>query len=256
MWAVNSKAPPPTSQAAAVGRAPAGYDPHAYPPFAITADLVILTIREQRLHVLLIERLGEPFAGSWALPGGFVGIDETIEEAARRELAEETGVDDHLYLEQLRTYGEPLRDPRMRVVSVAWLALAADLREPVAGDDAGDAKWLPVDDALALDLAFDHRRILSDGLERARDKIEYATVATEFCAEQFTIGELRTVYEAVWGQTIDPRNFHRKVMASVGFVTATDSRTTRGGGRPAMLYTSGPAATMHPPILRERAGSS
>lgn len=235
------------------GQAPVGYDPGVYPPFAVTADLVILTIRDARLHALLIKRLGEPFADSWALPGGFVGKDENLEQAARRELAEETGVNDAgLYLEQLRSYGEPERDPRMRIISVAWLALAANLPEPIAGDDAGEAAWVDVDHAMTMDLAFDHSQILLDGLERARDKIEYATIATEFCGPEFTIGELRSVYEAVWGQPIDPRNFHRKVMASDGFVDETDKRTTRGGGRPARLYTSGPAATMHPPILRDR----
>ena len=234
-------------------RSPAGYDPGAYPPFAVTADLVVLTIRQAALSVLLINRGGDPYVGQWALPGGFVGAEEDLEAAARRELAEETGVGDAgLYLEQLRSYGGPGRDPRMRVVSVAWLTLAADLPEPVAGDDAADARWFPVAEAVDFDLAFDHGQVLSDGLERARDKIEYATVATEFCPPEFTIGELRVVYEAVWGQTIDPRNFHRKVLASEGFVEPTDAKTTRGGGRPARLYTAGPANSMHPPILRER----
>lgn len=234
-------------------RAPDGYNPENYPPFAITADLVILTIRHGRLQVLLIKRRGHPFAGAWAVPGGFVGIDEGLEQAARRELAEETGVaDPALYLEQLRSYGAPDRDARMRVVSVAWLALSADLPEPVAGDDAEAARWVEVEKALADELAFDHRQLLTDGLERARDKIEYTTLATEFCPGEFTIGELRAVYEAVWGQMIDPRNFHRKVMASDGFVEPTGSQTTRGGGRPARLYRGGSASTMHPPILRDR----
>lgn len=234
------------------------YNPADYPPFAVTTDLVILTIRDGALHTLLIRRGGEPFAGRWALPGGFVGIDEDLHVAARRELAEETGVDStDLYLEQLRSYGAPERDPRMRVVSVGWLALAANLPDPVAGGDADDARWVPVAELLAdgagAELAFDHRQILDDGLARARAKIEYATLATEFCPQRFTVGELRAVYEAVWGQTIDPRNFHRKVMASDGFVVETDETTTRGGGRPARLYEAGPATAIHPPLLRTTA---
>lgn len=231
------------------------YDPADYPPFAVTADLVILTIRDGALHTLLIRRGMEPFAGQWALPGGFVGIDEDLQAAARRELAEETGVEPgELYLEQLRSYGAPERDPRMRVVSVGWLAMAANLADPVAGGDADDARWIPVDEITSArsdyELAFDHRDILDDGLARARAKIEYATLATEFCPERFTVGELRSVYEAVWGQSIDPRNFHRKVMASDGFVVETDEMTTRGGGRPARLYRAGPATAIHPPLLR------
>jgi 8-oxo-dGTP diphosphatase len=239
--------------------ATAGYDPSDYPPFAVTVDLVILTIREGALATLLVRRGEEPFSGRWALPGGFVGIDEDLAAAARRELAEETGVSgSELYLEQLRSYGQPLRDPRMRVVSVAWLALAADLPDPAPGGDAAEAQWVRVDRALAdgvegMPLAFDHQAILGDGLERARGKIEYATIATEFCPERFTVGELRNVYEVVWGRSIDPRNFHRKVVASDGFVIETDETTTRGGGRPARLFTAGPAEAIHPPLLRRSA---
>ncbi|USQ79198.1 NUDIX hydrolase [Ornithinimicrobium faecis] len=227
------------------------YDETKYPPFAVTADLVVLTLREGRLCVLLIQRGGSPFEGQWALPGGFTHVDEDIEAAAYRELAEEAGVGERdVVLEQLRTYGAPNRDERMRVVSVAWLALGADLPEARAGSDAADARWVPVEEALSQDLAFDHREILTDGLERGRAKLEYSSLATAFVREPFTVGELREVYEAVWGTRIDPRNFHRKVTGAEDFLAETGARTARGGGRPAMLYVVGPATQLHPPVLR------
>lgn len=227
------------------------YDPSEYPPFAVTADLVVLTLRDGRLHVLLIKRGASPHKGKWALPGGFTHLKEDIEAAAYRELAEEAGVGKgDVTLEQLRTYGAPRRDRRMRVVSVAWLAMGADLPEPRAGSDAEDARWFDVEEALGLRLAFDHAQILSDGVDRARAKLEYSTLATAFLGETFTVGELREVYEAVWGTWIDPRNFHRKVTTAESFLVETGERTTRGGGRPAMLYAAGPAEHLHPPVLR------
>lgn len=229
------------------------YDPTAYPRFAVTADLVVLTLRDGELCALLIRRGVEPYAGKLALPGGFTGPDEDIEAAAYRELQEEVGVGpEDVVLEQLRTYGAPQRDPRMRVVTVAWLALGANLPEPTAGSDAAKAFWMPVPKALRRrkELAFDHAQILRDGLDRARAKLEYSTLATAFCPEEFTVGELREVYEAVWGLQLDPRNFHRKVTGADGFLIATSERTTRAGGRPAMLYRAGPADQLYPPILR------
>jgi len=143
------------------------YDPGAYPPFAVTADVAVFTIREHRLHVLLIERGADPFQGRWALPGGFVDIDEDLHDAAVRELAEETGVviDN---LEQLGAYGAPDRDPRMRVVAVAYWTMASDLEDPVGGDDAADAFLVPIEEALSdpARLAFDHHRILTDAVEQ------------------------------------------------------------------------------------------
>jgi len=229
------------------------YDARRYPPFAVTADLVVMTLRDRQLCVLLIRRGSGPYAGGLALPGGFTQVDEDVETAAYRELQEEVNVGrKDVVLEQLRTYGAPKRDPRMRVVSVAWLALGANLPDPRAGSDAADAFWLPVTKALRRPklLAFDHGQILRDGLDRARAKIEYSTLATVFCAKEFTVGELREVYEAVWGVELDPRNFHRKVTGAQGFLMETGERTTRGGGRPAMLYRAGSAAQLHPPILR------
>ena len=222
-------------------------------PVAVTVDLVVLTIRDDQLCALAIRRGIPPYRGRWALPGGFVQEDEGLLEAAWRELTEETGLDAlPVHLEQLATFGEPKRDPRMRVVSVAYLAFGPELPEPRAGTDAADARWRPAADLLSSSgrLAFDHDRILAAGLERARAKLEYSPLATAFCAEEFTVAELRHVYEVVWGIGLDPRNFHRKVTGSPGFLVPTDKRTTRNGGRPALLYRRGEASVLNPPISR------
>ena len=220
-----------------------------HPPFAVTVDLVVLTVRDGALQALLVRRGEEPYAGCWALPGGFVRIEEDIAAAAHRELAEETGLPaGSVHLEQLGTYGEPGRDPRMRVVSVAHLVLAPDLPAPVAGSDAAEARWTRLPAGAAL--AFDHDRILADGVERARSKLEYTSLAAEFCAAEFTVADLRAVYEAVWGAPLDPRNFHRKVTGAEGFLQPTGRSSTRDRGRPAQLYRRRPARTLHPPLLR------
>ena len=220
--------------------------------FAVTVDLVVFTIRNDELCVLTVRRGVPPYRGRWALPGGFVQETEALLDAAQRELAEETGLAElRVHLEQLATYGTPRRDPRMRVVSVAYLALAAELPEPTAGTDASEARWQRVDDLLSNpSLAFDHDEILADGLERARAKLEYSPLATAFCADEFTVAELRRVYEVVWGTDLDPRNFHRKVTGSPGFLTPTGRRTSRNGGRPAQLYRRGEATLLNPPISR------
>ncbi|TDU89413.1 8-oxo-dGTP diphosphatase [Kribbella voronezhensis] len=224
-----------------------------FEPMGVAADLVILTVRDGSLQVLLIRRGIEPHKDRWALPGGFVRPAEDLEAAARRELAEETGlVSDRIHLEQVATYGEPGRDPRGRVVSVAYLALVPDLPAPIAGTDAASASWVPADEVLADPgrLAFDHHRILLDGVERARAKLEYSPLATAFCADEFTISELRGIYEAVWGTPLDPRNFHRKATKTDGFVVPLGTTTTRDGGRPAQLFRRGPATFLHPPLTR------
>lgn len=229
-----------------------GYDKHAYEPFAVTVDLAVLTVRDGALHVLLVERAQQPYAGHWALPGGFLLPDESAETAARRELAEETGLGDAtgLRLEQLRAYSEPGRDPRMRVVSVAFTALLPDAPEPRGGGDAAQARWLPYDTAPPL--AFDHGRILADARDRVGASLEHTLAATAFCPAVFTLGELQQVYEAVWGTTLDRPNFRRKVLATPGFVqpAAGAARLTGGRGKPAALYRAGGATALHPPLLR------
>jgi 8-oxo-dGTP diphosphatase len=218
-------------------------------PMGVAVDLVILTVRYGRLEVLLVRRGVPPYKGRLALPGGFVHPSEDLTTAALRELREETGLpDDRIHLEQVATYGAPRRDPRGRVISVAYLALVPDLPSPVAGSDAASADW---HDVAAVDrLAFDHERILADAVERARAKLEYSPLAAAFCAEEFTISELRGIYEAVWGIELDPRNFHRKVTKTLGFVVPTGATTTRDGGRPAQLFRRGTARTLHPPLTR------
>ncbi|MFE9058306.1 NUDIX hydrolase [Streptomyces mutabilis] len=229
-----------------------GYDKHAFEPFAVTVDLAVLTLRADALHVLLVERGQEPYAGRWALPGGFLLPEESAETAARRELAEETGLADvtGLHLEQLRTYSEPDRDPRMRVVSVAFAALLPHPPEPHGGGDASQARWVPYDAAVGL--VFDHDRILADARQRVGAKLEYTCLATAFCPAEFTLGELQQVYETVWGTALDRPNFRRKVLATPGFVEPVPgaARLTGGRGKPAALYRAGPATTLHPPLLR------
>ena len=224
------------------------------PPVLLTVDLVILTLRYSALHVLLIERGIEPYRGALALPGGFIAdAGEDTVHAAHRELHEEASLDaDSLHLEQLGAFQSPGRDPRGRIVSVAYLAIAPRLPEPEAGTDAARAAWYPVADALAHTpgLAFDHRDIVNAGVERARSKLEQTALATAFCAPTFTIAELQQVYEAVWGMTLDPRNFYRKVQAVPGFLTpaAEDRRATKG--RPARLFRADPQAALRPPMMR------
>jgi 8-oxo-dGTP diphosphatase len=239
--------PPPTSD----DEAP--YDPRAFPPMAVTVDIVLLTIRSGRLSVLLVERGGPPFEGEWALPGGFVRPDEDLESAAHRELAEEAGIDAPvIHLEQLRTYGAPDRDPRMRVVSVAHLALMPDVPTPVAGTDAAVARFWAVDDLGTTDgpeLAFDHEDIVHDAVERARAKLEYSTLATSFVEEPFTITDLRRVYETVWGTELHPANFRRKVLSTTGYLVPTGEERPTGRAW-AELFTRGPATELSPPMLR------
>ncbi len=224
----------------------------SHPPFSVTVDIVVLTIRDGALSALVVRRGGEPFAGRWALPGGFVDVDESLVEAAVRELEEETATRAEVTrLEQLASYGDPGRDPRGRVVSVAWLAVLPQGADPTAGDDAVEAEWRPVEELLAGEaLAFDHGRILADGVERARSKLEYTALATAFVGPEFTVADLRAVYEVVWGETLDPANFHRKVTRA-GFIRATGRRVQRGPGRPAASYRHVPGADeLYPPLTR------
>jgi 8-oxo-dGTP diphosphatase len=219
----------------------------------VAVDLVVLTVRDDALATLVIRRGIAPYAGRWALPGGFVTEGEDLAAAAARELHEETGLaPSEFHLEQLATFGAPHRDPRCRVISVAYLALAPDLPLPTAGGDAADARWSPVTELLdrPARLAFDHATILTAGVERARAKLEYTPLGATFCPAQFSVAELRRVYEIVWGVELDPRYFHRKVTGTPGFLVPTGGTSTRDGGRPAQLYRRGEATLLHPPMLR------
>jgi 8-oxo-dGTP diphosphatase len=182
---------------------------YEHPRPALTVDCVVFAVIDEQLRVLLIRRAHAPFADGWALPGGFVDMDEDLETAARRELEEETGLRD-LFLEQLYTFGSPARDPRGRVVSVAYYALT-DLggRSVEAASDASAADWFAVDDL--PDLAFDHAAILACALERLRGKVRYAPLGFELLPRRFTLTQLQRLYEIILGRELDKRNFRRKI---------------------------------------------
>jgi len=204
--------------------------------------------------VLLVERADDPYRGQLALPGGFMrDDDESLETTARRQLHKETGLDEVIpHLEQVGTYSAAERDPRRRVITTAYLAIAPDLPMQSAHPEARDAGWTPVKDALASPkkLAFDHHRILRDAVERARTKLEHSPIATAFCGDEFTIADLRRVYEVIWGVSLDPGNFNRKVTKTAGFIEPVGNKRRFDTGRPAELYRRGNATTLHPPLLR------
>lgn len=208
---------------------------YAYPRPAVTVDIVLFVFLEEQLKVLLIQRGGPPFEGQWALPGGFVDMDESLDEAARRELAEETGADD-VYLEQLYTFGAPDRDPRGRVITVAYFALLSadevsrmDLK---GGDDAHDARWWNMYNLPAL--AFDHGRILDYALQRLRWKLEWTALGFLLLPQEFTLSELQSVYETVLHEPLDKRNFRRKILSAD--VLEETGNYREGDHRPAKLY--------------------
>lgn len=203
-----------------------------YPRPSVTVDVIIFTLRAGDLQVLLIRRGNPPFQEMWAIPGGFVGIDESLEAAALRELEEETGVRD-VYLEQLYTFGDPDRDPRGRVITVAYFALVpAAAIDPRAGTDATHARWWSVYDMPPL--AFDHTDILAYAVQRLRYKLEYTAVGFELLPEAFTLSELQAAYEIILGEELDKRNFRRKILNAEVIEETGGYRT--GEGRPAKLY--------------------
>lgn len=226
------------------------YDPRAFPPVAVTVDVVIFTIYEETLCVLLIKRGTEPFRNAWALPGGFIKPEEDLDTAAARELAEETGItEEAAYLEQLGSYGSPKRDPRMRVVTVAYWAICTNLPPPVSGGDAAHAELVPTSmiEEKKIKLAFDHDRIVRDALEKAMERLEYPPIAAKFCSPQFTISELRKVYEAIWNTSFDQGNFQRKIRKSRLFENLSVEKSSEGprGGRPASLWSTQDVDPVH-----------
>lgn len=232
------------------------YDPSAYPPFAVTVDVVILTVVDAVLQVLLVQRGQAPFRGMWAIPGGFKQPTETLDEAAARELTEETGVEAASLLAQFGAYGDPGRDPRMNVVTVAYLAVIRDVGRVTAGTDAADAALVPVAEVLSgeRELAFDHRRIVDDAVDRASRDLESTGLATEFLGATFTLAELRAVYEAIWDVRLDGANFRRRLVTDDGWVIPTGRRVQPGptGGKPAELFRAGQAWNDGGPIRRPR----
>ena len=209
--------------------------PHQYefPRAALTVDAVVFGFDEAELKVLLIKRGIAPFKGRWALPGGFVRVEETLDEAVRRELEEETGLRE-VYLEQLYTFGTVKRDPRERVVSVAYYALVKLAAHSTrAATDASDAQWFPVAGTPAL--AFDHAGILALALERLRGKLRYEPIGFELLPEKFTLSQLQHLYETVLGTPIDKRNFRKKVLC-FDFLDPLDETHREGPHRPAQLF--------------------
>ncbi|HLH71195.1 MAG TPA: NUDIX domain-containing protein [Candidatus Dormibacteraeota bacterium] len=249
----------------------ARYDPRRFPPMAVTVDVVVLAMWDSRLSVLLVRRRNHPALGRWALPGGFVERDEDLDDAARRELEEETGISvpssgglpsapgEGVTLQQLRAYGAPGRDPRLRVVSVAYVATLARAPAPRAGSDAANARFWPVHELRAAGgprLAFDHDRIVADALGYLRDRVESTPFATGFLVEPFTLSELRRVYEEIWGEPQEPEEFRRRALVRQGFLVQVDrpEGPSRAGAATEPLYRRGPARWLVPPLSPRAAG--
>jgi 8-oxo-dGTP diphosphatase len=197
----------------------------------LTVDIVLFTIRNRQMQLLLIKRLAKPFVGRYALPGGFVLADESVDAAAARELHEETGLQ-KVYLEQLYSFGDPRRDPRGRVVTIAYYALIAPTHLLHAGTDASEAAWFPVDGLPSL--AFDHRKIVEYAHNRLRNKLNYTNVGFELLPAKFTLTALQVVHETILGETLDKRNFRRKITQAE--IIKPTHEWTKTGRKPAQLY--------------------
>ncbi|KRT54869.1 NUDIX hydrolase [endosymbiont of Ridgeia piscesae] len=206
---------------------------YRHPHPAVTTDVVLFTIREGELQLLLIQRANAPYSGMWALPGGFLEINEDLEHCAKRELEEETGISG-IYLEQLYTFGRPDRDPRERVISVTYYALTpSDRLTPKAASDAKATDWFPLNTLPAL--AFDHAEIIALAQQRLIAKLDYSTIAFQFMEAQFTLSQLQSVYEILLGTRLDKRNF-RKRMLALGQIEETGEQHRTGNHRPARVY--------------------
>lgn len=204
------------------------YDITQYERPSVTVDVLIFTIENDRIKILLVKRNAWPFEGRWAIPGGFIQMDESLEQAATRKLDDETGVKD-VYLEQLYTFGDPKRDPRTRVITVTYYALIPNKRFQLLPE----ARFFDIDKLPSL--AFDHSQIIKYGLERLQNKAGYSNIAFGLLPKKFRLSALQKVYEIVLGHNLDKRNF-RKKMFSLGFLKATGEKEIDGAHRPAMLY--------------------
>jgi 8-oxo-dGTP diphosphatase len=212
---------------------PANYDASKYDRPSVTVDVVIFSLVGEELRVLLVKRKNPPFAGLWAIPGGFIYLDESLEAAAARKLAEETNVTD-VYMEQLYTFGDPGRDPRTRVITVAYFALVPhNAIQHRPGAEASETEWFPL--SSVPELAFDHPQILEYALTRLRYKLEYTSVGFRLLPDVFTLSELQRAYEIILGEALDKRNFRRKIL-SAEILEETGRQTKEAEGRPAMLY--------------------
>ena len=215
------------------------YDVSKYERPSVTVDVLMMSLRQRDLQILLIKRRSWPYEGMWAIPGGFINMNESLETAAKRELQEETGVQD-VYLEQLYTFGDPGRDPRTRVITVVYFALLDSERLQVqAASDAADVGWFSVYELPPL--AFDHEQIIEYALNRLRGKLDYTTIAFNLLPEQFTLRELQRVYEIVLHKRLDKRNFRKKILAT-GILEDTGAKKMEGTHRPARLYRFNPEA--------------
>lgn len=231
------------------------YKPVELVPFGVTVDIVVLTLLDGKLRVALIQRGDEPFRDHWALPGGPVRPEESLIEAAKRVLKVETNiaVSGRERLKQFRSYYEPGRDPRMNVTTTVYWTIANKLPDTKEGGSAKKVELVPVREIESgrRKLAFDHRRIIKDGTNLLRDRLEDTTVATRFCGQTFSISDLRQVYNIVWNTDLDEGNFQRKVKQSEGFLSPLEKRRDDGtSGRPPALWKAGPARTISPPLTR------
>ncbi len=206
---------------------------YQYPRPAVTVDCVVFGLDQGALKILLIERNSPPFAGCWALPGGFVDQNETLDAAARRELQEETGLGE-VFLEQLYSFGDPGRDPRGHTVTVAYYALVRqDRHTPQAATDASDAAWFPVNKLPRL--AFDHDRIVQTAVARLQGKVRYQPIGFELLPRKFTLTELQSLYEAVLERSLDKRNFRKKIL-TMDLLIETEEKQQGVAHRAPQLY--------------------
>jgi len=232
---------------------PGGFGPDDRPGVIVTVDVVLLALRNGELSTLLVKRGREPHQGAWALPGTVVESGEGLVPAATRAVAGRTGVAvEPERLEQLVTFADPDRDPRARVLSVGFVAVV-ERATPPAGGEVASGRWWAVGDVLVEKgptMAFDHRDILGAGVEMVAEKFERSDLASGMIEEPFTLGDLRRAYEAVWGTSLEPANFRRKILATPSFVEPTGLLRDVTTGRPAVLYRRGGGVRLHPPLAR------